>query len=882
MRFILVGDQLSAHQVRASLVTNTSGPVLNTQVGNFSVLLSQLRTSFLLEAPAGDWMQLLTQAAIKMPNAFWGQSIQVDEPTVVLELAATLKHLLVTQDLRSDLQPISHPKTRIERYYNDLVALHQQMNYALPSDLTTAKQCLERIEKSGFEEALYPIEVTLLAPNHYFEPWQQQLLKTLKAQESEFKIPSPASKPAESTPFKLFEQLFSESSDKLKTIEKKPTKPEGLYGVLCRDALQECEAIASMISQGLNQGAKPEEIAVVYPSHSYAALLTQALQRLNIPTSHLPEEVASFDWATALVRDWLTVNVTGSAPMALKSLLANPLMPWFRHKNRLSMRQEKADEVKAGLWQKLTTPLISANQLLASLESLMSDLRFSEETVLHQARLKTLFQQFTEQLTLLEGLPFEEQVQRLLNTLHPEVLKETDYQPFYLNAITLLPEHHTLLMPVKHLFIVGFNQGLYSYTAHAQSTLWKPAQWQQLAQCTQLPLNDFIQRQTSERERFKQLLTLAEEQIIFTAAQQDFSGEALALSETALDITLCFTTVDAVGEMDWFQPLPQCQHPWLAFESIASESEFEPIKQDIQLNVNLLACHKDAEGNPRTESPSSLEKMMISPLDWFLNRQGIEDKTWQIETLDIMLQGTIAHKVFELYKEKQASHLDEELFKTLYQQALEQTAPFLQQPQWKLERIQLQQEIKKALASFICWQQETGWQIKEVEQKLTGSLWQLPMMGYVDAILVNEVESDEQVMILDYKKSKSGSRLKRLKEGFDLQTYLYRQLYQQRPSLDNAQMTPLSGYYTLNDQTLVMDQTIEMGHQDCLSLSTADIPVPEQSVKARDAVYNRLQQLKAGWIELNHVEDIKTWEGRGITPYALKDHPIVIRFLRKC
>ncbi len=132
-----------------------------------------------------------------------------------------------------------------------------------------------------------------------------------------------------------------------------------------------------------------------------------------------------------------------------------------------------------------------------------------------------------------------------------------------------------------------------------------------------------------------------------------------------------------------------------------------------------------------------------------------------------------------------------------------------------------------------------------------------------------------QTLIVDYKSSKHGSRLKRLEKGYELQTLIYRELFQQGTKDGEV----MSGYYTLNDTTLLTDKPLKPSDQ--LNVLQPEPNLTAQSAEAVELVQERLRDLNSGTIKLNERTDEKFWKDRGITAYALTDNPVVSRFTRE-
>ena len=84
---------------------------------------------------------------------------------------------------------------------------------------------------------------------------------------------------------------------------------------------------------------------------------------------------------------------------------------------------------------------------------------------------------------------------------------------------------------------------------------------------------------------------------------------------------------------------------------------------------------------------------MISPLSWFLYRQGLEPKTWGVLELDVATQGTIAHGVFEdCFCPENPTH-DLSDIDDITEKRIEEYAPFLKEAHRRLEYEQLKSSI---------------------------------------------------------------------------------------------------------------------------------------------------------------------------------------------
>ena len=265
---------------------------------------------------------------------------------------------------------------------------------------------------------------------------------------------------------------------------------------------------------------------------------------------------------------------------------------------------------------------------------------------------------------------------------------------------------------------------------------------------------------------------------------------------------------------------------------------------------------------------------MVSPLAWLLDRQGLSPRGWDIQSLDVALKGTIAHKVFELHFDaKKPFSFDE--YDHMFDEAIRKEASYLHEPRWRMEKVQLKHEVHKALQPFIDWCDKEGWSIALLEKRLEGQLFGLTLKGYVDAIFTQ----GDKALVLDYKKSKSDNFVKRLNSGFDLQTMIYRRLYEQG---DYSEDAVHSGYYALNDRRLVLDFFEETDVENIKQVQLEITSIKKQSQQAEQCIKELIKQLKSGVVELNSEDDKAYWEAFGIksVQYAIDDNPIINQFLK--
>jgi len=873
MDFILVPDALAASETRHALAQcNTMG----AKVGSFSVLLETLAALWLIEPSELDWDIALQEQALTMGDAFWKDSIRIDEPATIAELKAGLQFLFNYLPLGIQPTEIQAPANRYERYYNDLVGLLERIGERSGQD-----QLAEQWLAEHHDLCIEPLHVYPRLDPERLYPWQQQVLSILAAKgwlapepDKYAFIPEPS--PAnQCSPTQQFAKVVFHP-------EAGTINCEGLHWLTCRDHAHEVEAVTCLIQTALDQGTAPERIAVVVPRGAdYEAWLETHFEYAGIIASNVRPGSVTFDWQAALVHELLTNLVQRDTPMARMSVMINPLMPWsanIGHKLAEQFGEGKALEpgvelsAEGGAMLELLKSLPEQTPIaaMAWLSAIAEQIKAATIKGLGKQRLTGLLENTRRLMALYANEPFDEQIKRVIRQTPVAALEPQEDRNRYLSAVNILREDEPLPFQVEELFILGFNQGHYSYQPEHTGPIHRDA-WDQLASEACLGIPTVETSHLHWQQGFSELLSRADSRITFLRAMNDYQGASLEPSETLLDMALCFQDLKQLDPERLECPIMQSDHPLLRTVPVKLEAPETPQLNDLQIDQGLMSTIRfRQDGTATPESPSSLEKLMQSPLAWLLYRLRIKSRMWAPQSPEVSVQGTVAHKVFELFSSRQAEPWNEALFDQLFDQSIEIEAPFLNAPQWGLKRTQLRNKAYRALNHFANWCQQEGWRISEVELELQGELWDTPLRGFVDAVLTN----GNQTLVVDYKTSKHNRRLKQLDAGYDLQTLIYRELYQQQ----NSGSLAMSGYYTLNDATLLADQSLDPSDQ--LNVIQPQPTLEQQSANAVTLVRQRLDEINNGTIRLNHTSDEKDWDKCGIKAYALTDNPVVARFTR--
>ena len=308
---------------------------------------------------------------------------------------------------------------------------------------------------------------------------------------------------------------------------------------------------------------------------------------------------------------------------------------------------------------------------------------------------------------------------------------------------------------------------------------------------------------------------------------------------------------------------------------------------DIDIGRDLLSLRLDAEGNPKPESPSALERMMVSPLAWLLQRLYAEPAAWGPEDANVLLQGTLSHSVFEdLFAEDSALPSRGKLpglVKKGLERAIQRSAPFMQSATWTVERRLLEAQITKAAQAWHGMLTQLGAEVIGTEVWLKGDLGSLGIHGQADALLALP---GNRLLIVDYKKSSASSRRPRMERGYDSQVELYRKMLQ-TGGLKDEEKVELGDqlknsdeigvvYYNMNDTTALSDT----GLAESSKLPGWEVLGTDVSNEAMSLITERVSELHKGKIRLNRDTDHDFFDKKaGVKPYALEVTPLTDIFL---
>ncbi|MEH6502078.1 MAG: PD-(D/E)XK nuclease family protein, partial [Pseudoalteromonas distincta] len=440
--------------------------------------------------------------------------------------------------------------------------------------------------------------------------------------------------------------------------------------------------------------------------------------------------------------------------------------------------------------------------------------------------------------------------------------------------------------PVRHLLVLGFASGHYPNRGHV-SRVFSETDIHRLVEGTQLPIDTQRGQLDRARAQFKRQLNMASDSASFFVPRRDPAGDAQSPSEALQFMLHMFgKEEDEILSLDLSVDRAQVRH--------LAENTIEDVQPpsvrpfgDIDISQDLLSLRVDAEGNPKPESPSALERMMVSPLAWLLQRLYAEPAVWRAEEANILLQGTLSHSVFEdLFAEDSAPPPRGKLsglVKKGLEQAIQRSAPFMQSATWTVERRLLEAQLTKAAQAWHDMLTQLGADVIGTEVWLKGDLGGLGIHGQADALLALP---GNRLLIVDYKKSSASSRRTRMERGYDSQVELYRKMLQ-TGGLKDKEKVELGDqikssdeigvvYYNMNDTTALSDTGLAESSQ----LPDWEVLETDVSNEAMSLINERISELHKGKIRLNRDTDAEFFDKKaGVKPYALEVTPLTGLFM---
>ncbi|NJC87412.1 MAG: hypothetical protein FIB02_02600, partial [Desulfuromonas sp.] len=844
IHFLLTPDRSSSLALKRRVAEQ--GARDDVVIGTWPELLTLAQNCHILPTPQGDWQERLT-AAIRAPGeAFWAESLKnvpAEEEAVVAMVGQHLTLLLEGLGTERSLEALAGAAGtgRPGRRVRDFIALHAAMGQLLPPELAAIREMLA----APPERVLRAVRVYRRDGWPRLNPWQRALIDTLNRRADSPSpelatlletLPASPSAPADSLLGHLQANLFTVVPKGLTETRPRDATVQWLG---CRDCLQEAEIAAGMVQRAMadEPALAFSDFALLLPrDERYLQAVDECFAAAGLPLAGLERETALRDPGREAVHYFL-LGTRGLAPsMALATLLTSPLMPWDAQVgNRLAQKVAEGDfnvrlpdDAETGHQAMLALVrqrVASAAELAGLLPKFVKQLRICPEydhpLVLHRRRAEEAVKILQRILAARPGPLTEAVWHDLLHACQPQPLSSSAAGSLTTReGVAVFHEGGEPWRRVRRLLVLGCGEGHYPAPA-ARSPVFFDADLAALRETCGLEIETAGERGVRLREVFRRQLCAATDEVTFLLPRRDRMGKALAPSPALAFMASLITGVKDADKLiiDLDGDYSEARGLAMAPEREA-DAPWAPVVADLELGADLVALRSGAE------SPSRLEKLMISPLVWLLERMNIKPQEWQPEALDVSMKGKLAHLVFEELFARGKSLPDEDGIEAqvpgLLKTAVTKICPYLHAPEWNVERHHLEQEIIRAARRWSEILRELGATVVGNEISLKGTLplgAQKPLPVHGDADLLLEL-SDGRLLVVDYKKSSSKDRRLRMQEGYDHQATLYGTMirtggpeYPEKVSpkvveilaryRDSGEIRSL--YYLMNDQQVLTD-----------------------------------------------------------------------------
>jgi PD-(D/E)XK nuclease superfamily protein len=791
------------------------------------------------------------------------------------------------------------PGSRLFHHVEALLRVWVAMGDAIPRDL----QVIRHVICSDGSDALEPLPIIDTSEGQFSSRADTELLAALVRHHG--RADPDAQRLWEKRENSIFQGARSSSS--LGTAQQglldpdiRPVPADGslsFWGV--RDLAEETELAAAMSQKLIGEGAAAEDIAILLPDDpGYLQHVASAFQAVGVPLSGLPISAPRRDIATETLLHFVLALNSPAPAMVLASLYVSPLMPWSADTGAALAREVMKGHFKPSFAQSFEG---KAKRLF---EAIHDDAKRDPSKISDQ--LDLLSQSLSDgddclddvrnlhaQLPGLQGLlATMEQTnwERLLEELHPAAPVSSSPERF-VEGVSVFYEGSLPWRSAKHLLILGAVGGRFPRGSSA-SPIFLDSETETLESCSGIKFPGRADHLEMGLELFRRQFSVPSDSCTFVFPMRNSDGNRLSTS-TVLDL-IARTVLDEkdpegkpVEEPeDLIKDIrltPRTEWPCSARTIPTIERTLtEQIPEDGQINLgrDLFRSRLDSDGAPKRQSPSRLEKLMISPLAWVLGEFGAEERVWKPESYDHILSGTLAHEVMEHLFPKNRPLPDESTINKdvggLLSQAVRKHAPFLNGTLWQVERQGLEREIISAAKKWSTALSGIGATVIDNEIELTGEAHGLNLFGRADCLLSLP---DGRILIIDHKKSSSRVRRERMQVGWDLQLGLYRAMLN-NPSLEDSVLNDMLtskpdigvAYHLINDSGILVNGILAAGED----FEVIDNDISEQAVKK---LQERIAEVRQGLVSLNFAGDITFFEKIAkTTPYALKESALVAAF----
>lgn len=882
IHFLLTPDGPSSRRVRRALARQAPG--LYRMAGSWPELMAQAHAAYLLPPDNNTWAEKLAECAAHYTDAFWADNFAVAPSETLAELDTALMRLVEGAGSDGDWSTLLSRLPENSRCHTRLSQLHRLLKsigtlpYPLQqmADLLAADQMSLRLVRvyrvPGFPE---------------LNRWQEAVLSKLDddapALDSDLQIilnESLSPKPPKSSSLSAARSLFQAGAS--------PARPDSSLRVLAvRDRLAEVEAAAGIIQKALSQGNQISDFGILLPQDEFAVQSAETVfQHCGLPLSGLEHSIRQRDLGIETVRLMLLCLRKPAPIMSIAALLTSPLLPWPLVEGHDFAQAVMDGDVLLKNYQldkdpkRLMTMIDQGADTPADLRRHLTEfkrlLESNEDLPEHRARALVCIDGLQKAIAGMADMKWEP----LMSAARPEHLRQPADRVYWQEGIAVFHEGREPWQTVKHLVVLGFNEGHFPAHAGASAVLTE-AEWE-MVDANGWPVATAEKTRQWHRDRFARQLSVATDSITFMFSRRDNAGDSMEPSSSLVFLARRFGMEPEEMVLELERQSDREKVPELAFapEGQPVAPRHLPVA-DMQLDTDLLEAFGREPGELAPLSPSAADTLMVSPFAWLLGRLGCNPRQWGPDALDPMTAGTLAHGVFETLFPAGDSLIDVDEIRqqapAVLRQLTLQLTPFLRSPDWKVERLRLETEIVQASIRWRELLDSWGARVMATEQWLRGQYDAIPIRGQSDLLL--ELPSGK-LLVVDYKKASSGSRRDRMRNRFDLQAHMYRLMIQTGglPALESTPDDIGVVYYLMNDQTALSDCHIaETKNTPGLEILDADT-----SSQALNYLDRRIGEVRAGRVRLNTTGDEDWWQkNASIKIYALDNSPLLRLFMHE-
>lgn len=804
------------------------------------------------------------------PDPVWAGSLANAPAETIAAVSSALDDLvLATRDLEPP-RIDALAESRAKRHLAALVGLWRQLGDALPEELAAVRHVLAL----PFGQFLDPLPVVEGSLDPQAPAAMVALYDRLRAEFGAL----PASERSRTAP----------TGSRLRALQDGLSNPDlrpaplddtlAVYGL--RDPAACADFAAARARALIEAGCPAREIAVMTSGNPRQ--LARAFADQGVPLSGLPEHLPERDVPGETALHLLLAKRPPTPAMVLASLALSPLMPWHAQTGRdlaetliagdFRGRMLEGNPEHTALWDDIRASAGSRAQLRFLLERICARLEQGEA-------LRARFAPLQHMLAGEGGLDWEA-ILRAVSIAPPRPGAPSRN----LEGVSLWSPQESPWRPCRHLIVADFTEGLYPARPRA-NPLFLDSEIARILETTGLRLRDRTYGLARSLALFAEQLQATSGSVTLLVPRRDLAG---ARHAPAAGLSLVARAVEGIADaadliIDLSRVAPQ---DWpVASHEVPHAPDLRVTPEALDFTgCDLLALRCDEDGATKPQSPSRLEKLIVSPLAWLLDELGATDLSWSADALDARTRGNIAHDVFEhVFLPDVAPPEGDALVAAVaeaYERALIRHAGYLRGASWEMERRGLERDILSAARRWCDHLHALEARIIANELWLEGEVHGIRLRGKADVIL--ELP-DGTLLVVDHKKSGTPGRRDRMNAGWDLQTGLYRDMIARPIRREGDGMEPLIGrrvgiaYHLMNDGGLLSSGVALAEETPARDMGD------EVNVAAVARLTERLAELGVGRIVLNTTADISFFKKEGgFTPYALTDgNPLVHAFMRE-